>query len=669
MLKRSYWPLLIASVAVVALAPSAFAQDGQAQTPPAVSQPLVAPGTIPAENIDGSKVNRSTQNETLKIVGRYNKALETGNAEAALEATTSLAALNKKDPKNMSAITWLGYMYTKSGDFVNASILIEPALGKSKSDQINKINATNLGACYYLSGQYVKAMPVLAMITEMEPNNAEAWALQGSAAVLSQNYDGAIAPLSEARKLHADNKGARQSVNVDLALALTKAGKSESAFEVFEDMIAIGDLSASQLAWIGYVYLDAGKTDEAISALEASRKVDSNDPAVVNNLASAYLKRGGEGDRTKARSMFVELVRLVPENGTAAYNAGAIYLEDGDFTKAREYLEKAVQNASDPFALNNLGRAYEGLGRTADAATNYAKASEMRTDNVMFAKNAGVTYNRLGNDEMTVKFLERAMANGEKTADVLVNLAAAYTRLGRTEKAAEIMKTPVVAESMSGNADYWFNQGVVAQKAGKTAEARAAYEKTLSIKPDDIDALNNLGVLLFNTGSYDEALVVFEKLSGMESGSTNAKLNMAACLSKIGRLDDSIEIWKNVIRSEGSRNDVRLDLADALWNTGDTPGARFHYATVVKSDTSNYRALNGLGMWSLLQSDNKAAASYFERSKNAKKDFTVAYHNLAVAYERLNRIADAKSTLNTLLNIDPENADAKKMLARLNSLR
>lgn len=667
-MKRRFLPLLLASVAVVALAPTAFAQEGQSQSPPAVSQPLVAPGTIPAENIDGSKVNRGTQNETLKIVARYNKAIETGNNEAMAVAVSDLAALNKKDPKNMSAITWLGYMYTKSGDFMSAAPLLEPALGKSQSDQINKINATNLGACYYLSGQYVKAQPVLAMITELEPDNAEAWALQGSAAVLTQNYEGGIAPLMKARALHSENRAARQSVNVDLALALTKTGKMNEAFDVFGDMRAIGDLSATQLAWMGYVYLDSGKVDDAIVVLEESRKLDSNDPAVVNNLASAYLKRGADGDRTKARTMFVELVRLVPENGTAAYNAGAMYLEEGKFAEAKTYLSRAVNNSSDPFALNNLGRAYEGLGKTADAASNYAKASDMREDNVMFAKNAGVTYNRLGDDAMTIKYLGRAMANGEQSADVLVNLAAAYTRIGQTEKAAEIMKTPVVAESMSGNADYWFNQGVAAQKAGRTTEAKAAYEKALAIKPDDIDALNNLGVLLFDSGDYDESLTVFQKLSGMESGSINAKLNMAACLSKMGRLDDAIEIWKGVVRAEGGRNDVRLDLADALWNVGDTPGARYHYATVLKSDANNFRALNGMGLWSLLQSDNKSAASYFEKSKNAKKDFTVAYHNLAVAYERLNRIADAKATLNALLKVDPENEDAKKMLSRLNSL-
>lgn len=293
-MKRRFLPLLLASVAVVALAPTAFAQEGQSQSPPAVSQPLVAPGTIPAENIDGSKVNRGTQNETLKIVARYNKAIETGNNEAMAVAVSDLAALNKKDPKNMSAITWLGYMYTKSGDFMSAAPLLEPALGKSQSDQINKINATNLGACYYLSGQYVKAQPVLAMITELEPDNAEAWALQGSAAVLTQNYEGGIAPLMKARALHSENKAARQSVNVDLALALTKTGKMNEAFDVFGDMRAIGDLSATQLAWMGYVYLDSGKVDDAIVVLEESRKLDSNDPAVVNNLASAYLKRGAD---------------------------------------------------------------------------------------------------------------------------------------------------------------------------------------------------------------------------------------------------------------------------------------------------------------------------------------------------------------------------------------
>lgn len=667
---RRVLTLFVAGTAVMGVSSAALAQDAAPATPlQPQGQALVASGKMPAENIDGSKVNRGTQNEALRIVGLYNKALEEGNKEAEVNAVSSLSKLHDKDPVNLAALTWLGYIYTKQGDFNKAIPVIQPALGKSTSKQVNEINAKNLGACLYNSGQYAKSIPVLESLTAMSPDDAEAWSLLGSAHVLSNDYAGAVAPLKSARALLSDDKAGRQSVNTDLALSYVKSNQFESAFEIFSDMREIGGLSSTQLAWMGFTYLNNNRTDDAIVVLEQARSMDRNEPSVVNNLASAYLKRNGQGDKAKAKDMFVELVRLVPNNGTAAYNAGAIYLEEGDFQRAAEYLNRSVQNAQDPFAYNNLGRAYEGLGRSRDAAQNYAKASDLRPDNAMFAKNAGVTFNTVGDDANTVKYLERARANGEDAADVLVNLAGAYTRMGQTAKASAIMGEVKVQQAMADNADYWFNQGVSAQKAGRLKDAEDAYRKALGIRPDDIDALNNLGVLLFDSGDYRGALAMFEKLSGMESKSTNAKLNTAACYAKLGQLDGAIDIWKAVIRTDGSRNDVRIDLADALWNTGDLPGARFHYATVLKSDGNNARALNGMGLWHLLQSETKEAAASFERAIKSKKSFGPAYYNLAICYERLNRVNEAKKLLNDLLAMDPENDNAKKMLSRLNSGR
>src|SRR5690606_13973061 len=118
---------------------------------------------------------------------------------------------------------------------------------------------------------------------------------------------------------------------------------------------------------------------------------------------------------------------------------------------------KATEGAQDPFAHNNLGRAYEGVGNMTNASKHYALASDMRTDNKMFAKNAGVTFNRLGNDQMTVKYLERALANGDGSAEVLVNLANAHSRTGNTARASELMAKSAVEETFSNNPDYWFN--------------------------------------------------------------------------------------------------------------------------------------------------------------------------------------------------------------------
>jgi tetratricopeptide (TPR) repeat protein len=58
---------------------------------------------------------------------------------------------------------------------------------------------------------------------------------------------------------------------------------------------------------------------------------------------------------------------------------GDVYDEMGDFSRATEAYEKAVQIRRDYWSYVNLGRVYEKLERTADARTSYQEALKIDT--------------------------------------------------------------------------------------------------------------------------------------------------------------------------------------------------------------------------------------------------------------------------------------------------
>ena len=53
--------------------------------------------------------------------------------------------------------------------------------------------------------------------------------------------------------------------------------------------------------------------------------------------------------------------------------------------------------------------------------------------------------------------------------------------------------------------DQLLHQGVTAQKEGKLEEAEKSYKKAIEIKPDFVEAYNNLGVVLKKLSKFDEA--------------------------------------------------------------------------------------------------------------------------------------------------------------------
>ncbi|MEZ5162703.1 MAG: tetratricopeptide repeat protein [Fimbriimonadaceae bacterium] len=654
--------------ALIVMAPmTVMAQDNMLDSKPQMASNSQSPSRMDPENIDGSKVNRNTQNGIYKWVTEYKKAVDVGDEENRAKAITELEALHEKDALNLNLITWLGYIYTVNGEQGKASAMLEKGHMKSKDNAVNALNARNLSAAYYLAQNYERAAQVLMNLDEVEPNNGNTKALLGSCYVLRGMHREAIPHLLAAKQLLKDDPDSLRNINIDLGICLFRTDNPVHAMDIFDELKSDEALTSDQRAWMGFIYLQNNRLEDAINVLEKAYEMDDQNPAVVNNLATAYQKRNTAGDSNRALSLFEQLMTLAPNNATAAYNVGSMYLAKGDFARAKSNLQKSISIARDAYAYNNLGRAQEGLNDFAGAAASYAAASDMDSRNGLFARNAGVTYSRLGNDANTVKYLERAMANGQKDEKVVINLAAAYSKLNRQADADRVLRESGAINSMSQDADYWFNRGANMQEVGNMDEAEAAYKKCLTLSRDRYDAHNNLGILYFESGRYEEAFVVFERMVTLNPDSIDAKTNLAACMVKTGRNEDAISLWKDILHKDNSRTDVRLNLADALWNSGDTAGARFHYASVAKSSPNNVRAINGLGMWALLQTETKDALDLFKKAVDTDRSFLPAYVNLAICHERLNDTNAAIKTLEAALKVNSEYQPAKDMLSRLKS--
>ena len=666
MKRNQFWSLtLLASLSAVSMA-TPIEPVNVAASPMVLSETQNQElGKLPAENIDGSKVNMKTHGATAAIIKEFNEAQADDLMGASAEALVKFEELHVKDALHLPTMTWIAYLSQVTGNHSRAIEVLEAIRGKSQDESVNLMNLRNLCASYYTTQNYEKAASTLVDLDAMVPDQGTTLALLGSSYVLSKNYNMAIAPLEKARGLLSGDADSLRNVNVDLGISYARTNQQEKAMGIFDAMLEDDSLTSVQLGWMGYVYLQNKRYDSAIMALERAYAMDSNNEGVVNNLATSYLSRGNSGDEAKAAGLYEKLTSISTGNPVADYNVGSIYLSKGDYAKAKPFLVRAAQS-NDPFALNNLGRAHEGLKEDKEAYTNYAKASDLRPDVLIFAKNAGFAAARIKNNEMAVKYLERALTM-EKTAEILVPLAGAYEGAGMGEKATAIWMMPEVRDTRQNDGAYWFSLGAAHAAAGQSTEAEAAYRKSLQINPNNADVLNNLGALLWNNENYAGALDCFKKQAALQPDNGDATMNVAACHVKLGQISEAVDIWRGVVRSNPNRMDVRLDLADGLWNTGDTPGARFHYATVLKSEPNNARALNGMGMWALLQTQNDEAEEYFRKSIRANRKFIPAFQNLAVVLERQNKVAEAIKTLEAALAMDADNEGVKQQLARLKS--
>lgn len=453
----------------------------------------------------------------------------------------------------------------------------------------------------------------------------------------------------------------QSNLKVIEAVKLYNDGKMAEAAGALEAVIVEDPSNSEAYSWLGFVYLRMDQADKAVPVLQKAAEMRPNDYEVVINLGNAYLSTSNSDG---ALDCYRKAAEMKPGESVPWYNIGNICLQKKDYSGALEALQKAAAlKNDDAYIWNNMGVAYEGLGQLDEAARAYLGAVRLSPDNGVFNRNAGSVLVKQGKTDEAQPYLEKAHAAGAKDASLCFALGEIYLRKDRISDAMAMFDE--CGPEMKNSADFWFNMGVARTKLGDAGAAEEAYRQALSLDSKHVGSLNNLGLLLYGQARYTEAAGAFKALYDLNTDNKGAQLNLAAAYANSNRLREAMVLWREFIKANPNRNDVRLDLAASQWMLGDHANARFHYATVLKSDPTNFRALNGIGLWHLERTELEKAEAAFRGSIRSNSTYVPAYNNLAIALERMNKMREAISVLERAAAIDPNAKEVQDNLARM----
>jgi tetratricopeptide (TPR) repeat protein len=198
-----------------------------------------------------------------------------------------------------------------------------------------------------------------------ETRNRLAWGLQRSG-----DAQGAIKMAEETAKVLPNN--------IDCLSTLADLLRTEERFAesivILDRIIAIrGETAEWGFYFMRGIALErSAKWPAAEADLKKALDLNPNEPEIMNYLGYSWIDRGEH--LTEGLALIKNAVEKNPQSGAMVDSLGWAYYRLGDFKRAAEMLEQAVQmEAADPDVNNHLGDAYWRVGRKVEAQYQWSR--------------------------------------------------------------------------------------------------------------------------------------------------------------------------------------------------------------------------------------------------------------------------------------------------------
>jgi len=209
------------------------------------------------------------------------------------------------------------------------------------------------------------------------------------------------------------------------------------------------------------------------------------------------------------------------------------------------------------------------------------------------------------------------------------------------------------------------NLGTLYMKAGRAADARAAFERALALKPDDADANNSLGALLAQNGELPAAVERFNAALQAKPDFPDALNNLGFALFQMGRPADAYELYQKALALQPDFPEALNNVGIFFGRQGDLDQALTYFERAVAKRSSYGEAANNLALVLAARGETDRAVTVLQRLLQEDPAFEMAYVTLSKIYLKAGRRPEGIQTLERLLQRNPTNPLALQLLRQI----
>lgn len=206
-------------------------------------------------------------------------------------------------------------------------------------------------------------------------------------------------------------------------------------------------------------------------------------------------------------------------------------------------------------------------------------------------------------------------------------------------------------------------------RAGRLAEAEAAYRGILAADPDNIDALHLLGVVAHQGGRQEQAAALITRALALDAGNAAAHSNLGVVLVAQGKPDEAIAAFRRALSLQPGFADAYFGMGSALRDLGRRGDAAASFEQALALKPGFVQAHCNLGIMLEDEGRSEEAIAHYRKALAVQRDFAPALVNLGNSLIALGRLDEAEQCLRQGLKLQPELAHAKFSLGQLKLLQ
>ena len=534
-----------------------------------------------------------------------------------------------------------------------------------------------------------EAIDIYERIMKAFPDNQDSYTKLASLYTRTNQHEKASNIWDKLLEIDPDNTYYQDS----LIQSLQAAGKHTDAIEFVKSYIRTQPDVGIHYARLAKLFADNNNEDEAITNYEKAIELKHSDKDTFLKISELYYIKGNfEGseealkeailtstsdwDRRNIEKRLINLYRIqgnleqklkeVENDGNISVEMqsaiGEIHLSHGDYEKAGEAYNKALEMTKDPYNRNrvteSLIKAYIKQGRSDLAITYYESESMKLPRNTTTSStygSSGITTS-FGGDE-----IRKSLINAYKNQGKLDELKSIFN--GKYEKDTT---NPIIIEML---ADIYWN----AQDNQQSAEA---YQLLNKVEPQNIRSLFLAAVAYKKTNQPEK---VKEMLSQANTELVSSKFNrntsflgaMATICLKNKMYDSAIKLSSDAVTEIEKRNDewglhyYYSILAKSYQGAKQYEKAYETYQNVLKFDENNHMNRTVEPEMKKIAKEGKLYEKWIpeQLKKVTDNPNNIDYIlELAESYEAYDKIEEAVTQYERLAELDPDNPKWYKKL-------